>query len=161
MNLKECYDKISLWYYYECSISSIFFGVQFPHPSSTEGRCPSRVVLYNIFKCLIFQILFIQKLYFHIPPIFSTTKCCLYKNFIFTSPYIYCHTGSFFCIPINWGAQSLSRCIVYKLRSVNTALADMQIADTGRPTFRQIHFRPTSFRPNIFLQSILSNPKLT
>ena len=27
----------------------------------------------------------------------------------------------------------------------------------GRPTFNPIHFRPTSFRPKIFIQSISSN----
>ena len=31
----------------------------------------------------------------------------------------------------------------------------------GRPTFRPIHFRPTSFRLKIFAQSISSNPNLT
>ena len=30
----------------------------------------------------------------------------------------------------------------------------------GRPTFRPIHFRPTSIRPKICIKSISSNPNL-
>ena len=40
-------------------------------------------------------------------------------------------------------------------------LAELHYICAGRPTFRPIHFRPTSIRPNIFVQSISSNPNLT